>query len=83
MNVFTRVLLFAMALFKVAMASYDWATGNTSVWLCAAAYCETNTYMTRTFKGYSTGFVVTNVIDDKKEDVQVSLSRFPLPHNPF
>ncbi len=70
MNKLIGLITFALACWN-AVASYDWATGNTSVWLCAAAYCETNTYMTRTFKGYSSGFVVTNVIDDKKEDVQV------------
>jgi hypothetical protein len=51
---------------------YDWNFGNTSVWLSAAAYCEANTYLTRTFKGASTGFVVTNIIDYDPEDVQVT-----------
>lgn len=54
-----------------AMASFDWATANSSVWLSAGAYCETNTYMTRTYKGYSAGFVPAYVIDDKGADVQV------------
>jgi hypothetical protein len=53
--------------------SYDWATGNTSVSLSAATYCATNTYTTRTFKGFASGFVVTDVIDDKSQDVQVML----------
>ena len=70
MFIAARVVVLLLAFFQV-MANYDWAFGNTSVWLSAAAYCETNTYMTRTFKGYSTGFVVTNVIDDKDKDVQV------------
>lgn len=52
-------------------SSFDWATANSSVWLSAGAYCETNTYMTRTYKGYSTGFVPSYVIDDKANDVQV------------
>lgn len=65
--------LLVAALFSIVSAkSFDWQFANTSVWLSAAAYCETNTYMTRTFKGYSTGFKVTNVIDDKAQDVQVS-----------
>lgn len=66
----------------VSFAGYDWVFGNSSVWLSAAAYCETNTYQTRTFKGPSAGFVVTNVIDNKSEDVQVNniyfLLYFPL-----
>ena len=57
-------------------AGYDAATANSSVWLSAAAYCETNTYLTRTFKGYSTGFVASYVIDDKSADVQVDFFRF-------
>jgi hypothetical protein len=49
----------------------DMTISNSSVWLSAAAYCETNTYMTREFKGYSSGFVTSYVIDDKGSDVQV------------
>jgi hypothetical protein len=56
---------------KDTLTGYDWSAGNTSVWLSAAAYCETSTYKSRVFKGPSTGFVVTNVIDYKAEDVQV------------
>lgn len=58
---------------STVVASFDWATANTSVWLAAGAYCETNTYMSRTYKGYSTGFVPYYVIDDKTYDVQVLL----------
>jgi len=54
-----------------ALASFDWTTANTSVWLSAGAYCETNTYMSRTYKGYSAGFVPAYVIDDQSADVQV------------
>jgi len=50
--------------------SFDWSLGNTTVWLSAGAYCETNTYMTRTYKGYSAGFVPTFVLDDKDTDTQ-------------
>lgn len=59
-----------------ALASFDWKTANTSVWLSAGAYCETNTYMTRTYKGYSAGFVPAYVIDDKGADVQVPIQYF-------
>ncbi len=59
-----------------ALASFDWKTANTSVWLSAGAYCETNTYMTRTYKGYSAGFVPAYVIDDKGADVQVQIQFF-------
>jgi predicted lipase len=75
MNLFFQVLIIFFSFGKVY--SYDWSAGNASIWLCAAAYCETNTYQTRTFKGYSTGFVVTNVIDDKGEDVQGFVGYLP------
>lgn len=65
------LFLVVVAFMAVVNANqYDWAFGNSSVWLSAAAYCETNTYMTHVFKGYSTGFVVTDIIDDPSEDVQ-------------
>lgn len=53
-----------------AKAPFDWAVGNSSVWLNAAAYCDTQTYLTRTYKGYTTGFQAAYVIDGP-EDVQV------------
>lgn len=51
-------------------ASFDWPMVNTTVALCANAYCETDTYLTRTYTGYAAGFVATKAIDNKK-DVQV------------
>jgi hypothetical protein len=65
--------LFAALLSIVSAKTFDWQYANTSVWLSAAAYCETNTYMTRTFKGYSAGFKVTNVIDDKASEYFLKL----------
>lgn len=67
----SKILVLFACLFGVAVKAFDWATGNTSVWLSAAAYCETDTYLTRTFLGYSSGFVASYMIDDKKNDVQV------------
>lgn len=67
----STAFLFTALLSITSVYSLDWVSANTSVWLSAAAYCETNTYLTRTFKGYSAGFKVTNVIDDKAQDVQV------------
>lgn len=66
------VLAFVLFLSSAA-ASFDWGTANTSVWLSAGAYCETNTYMSRPYKGYSAGFVPYYVVDDKAHDVQVSI----------
>ena len=71
MHVVFLSLCVLLGFFASASASFDWATANSSVWLSAGAYCETNTYMTRTYKGYSAGFVPSYVIDDKASDVQV------------
>ena len=68
---FISFVALLVCLLGVLTSAFDWTVGNSSVWLSAAAYCETNTYMTRTFKGYSAGFVTSYVIDDKSSDVQV------------
>jgi hypothetical protein len=70
LSILASILLLAFAACSVS-ASFDWGTANTSVWLAAGAYCETNTYMSRPYKGYSAGFVPYYVIDDKTYDVQV------------
>lgn len=68
---FSTLLALLVCSLGVLVRGFDWTTGNSSVWLSAAAYCETNTYLTRTFKGSSKGFVASYVIDDKSADVQV------------
>ena len=50
---------------------FNWTIGNTSVWLSAAAYCNTDTYLNRTYTGYSAGFVPMYVINVPEFDVQV------------
>jgi hypothetical protein len=75
MNLFLQLVLVALT-FTQAL-SYDWKAGNTSIWMCAAAYCETSTYMTRTWKSYTSGFVVTDVIDYKDKDVQGFIGYLP------
>lgn len=50
---------------------FDQLTANTSVWLSAAAYCETGSFMSRAFSGFSTGFQTRYVIENREEDVQV------------
>mmetsp|Transcript_25554 Transcript_25554/g.51161 ORF Transcript_25554/g.51161 Transcript_25554/m.51161 type:complete len:354 (-) Transcript_25554:83-1144(-) len=47
---------------------FDWATGNTSIWLSSGAYCPTEVYLNRTYLGYSEGFTPTNIITDKDSD---------------
>jgi len=65
-----RFVVFLTWFMSVFGNAFDWSMGNTSVWLSAGAYCETNTYMTRAYKGPSAGFVPTYVLDDKDTNTQ-------------
>lgn len=53
--------LLSLSLFPylAVQASYDWALGNTSVWLASTVYCPPETYLSRTYVGAATGFVPT------------------------
>ncbi len=81
---FTLIIVAFLAVIPVCSASrihqvfletveFDWDIGNTSLWLSAAAYCETNTYLNRTYEGASAGFIPLYAIDNPTYDVQVSL----------
>lgn len=65
---------FLAFLFPANEGTLDRAVANTSLWLSAAAYCETNTYLSRTYLGYSEGFDAKYVIEYVERDVQVSAS---------
>ena len=43
---------------------------NTSLWLSAAAYCGSSSYKSHVFKGPTTGFVVTAIIEDLSTDTE-------------
>lgn len=68
---FSVIVVLLLCSLGVVVSGLDWATANTSVWLSSAAYCETNTYQSRTYIGYSKGFMARYVIEDKPNDVQV------------
>jgi hypothetical protein len=51
-----------------AKNNFDLTLANTSVYLSSAAYCDTSTYMNRTYIGPSTGFIPYSVIDDREFD---------------
>lgn len=59
------------------LAAYNGAQSEISLWLSTAAYCGKDSYKTRTFKGPTTGFVVTNVIFDSKTDMQGYVGYLP------
>lgn len=52
-------------------------SSQTALWLSSAAYCSKDTYLTRTYKGPSTGFVATYVIYDQKSDTTGFLGYMP------
>ena len=58
-------------------ASYDWAFGNSSVWLASTAYCSPDSYLTRTYKGYAAGFVPTYHIEVLKDATQGFIGYMP------
>ena len=53
-----------------ATTTFDWTIVTTSVWLSAASYCDTKDYLTRTYKGASTGFIPVVTIDESTYDTQ-------------
>ena len=56
---------------------YDTSQAQISLWLSAAAYCPTDTYLSRTFKGPTTGFVATYHIQDTVTDTQGFVGYLP------
>ena len=51
-----------------AKSNFELPLANTSVYLSSAAYCDTSTYMTRTYIGPSAGFIPYSIIDDREFD---------------
>lgn len=52
---------------------FEWNYANTSVWLSAASYCRFATLLSRTYEGYSEGFIPTHAISNARYDVQVHI----------
>jgi len=67
--------LYSLALLNAASFNYDQA--ERSLWLSAAAYCDKSSYTTRSFKGPTSGFVVTKVIYDGPTDTQGYIGYLP------
>lgn len=62
---------------ETVSASYDSNQAQIGLWLSAAAYCGKSTYQSRTFKGPTTGFVVTSVVADTASDTQGFVGYLP------
>jgi hypothetical protein len=52
------------------MGGFDWTSGNISLYHSESAYCDPNSYLTRTYKGPLAGFVPTYSIYDAKYDTR-------------
>lgn len=71
---FCCVLLCNIVSLYFAQDHFDWAIGNTSVALCAIAYCTTSQIKgPELFRGYTDGFDVKHIVENKQYDVQVRL----------
>jgi hypothetical protein len=65
-NVLVLFCLVAVLNSVSVSAGFSMPQANISVWLSAATACGAENYMTHVFKGPTTGFKVTNVINDYK-----------------
>jgi hypothetical protein len=63
---FSLVIFFIAIFGRYGNAEFDMAQANISVWLSAATACGVENYESHVFKGPTTGFVVTHVINDWK-----------------
>ncbi|RYH30617.1 hypothetical protein EON65_04615 [archaeon] len=63
--------------FNSTVGAYDNNQAKISVWLSAAAYCGKSEYATHTFKGPTTGFVVTKTITHSPDDTQGYVGYLP------
>ncbi len=61
----------------LAVGAYNGDQAMISVWLSAAASCGKDEYKTRTFKGPTTGFVVSSVVTDTASDTQGYVGYLP------
>jgi hypothetical protein len=82
MMVFQLVLLLAFvvasfAQYNETLSAWDNNQAQISLWLSAAAYCGKSAYKTHTFKGPTTGFVVTYIIYDSATDTQGYIGYLP------
>lgn len=64
-------------IYNVTTSTYSSSQAQISVWLSAAATCGGDKLKTRTFKGPTTGFVVTSIIYDKGTDTQGYIGYLP------
>lgn len=69
-------------LFLNSLQTEDSST-EASLWLSAGAYCDKSTYLTRQYKGPSSGFIPTYTIYDSRTDTTGYLGYLPSQNTIF
>lgn len=77
LSIFHAVTAALQLNFNKTTSSYDIDQGLKSVWLSAAASCGHENYLSHVFKGPTTGFVLTKVIYDSRDDTQGYVGYLP------
>lgn len=75
-NAFILLALF-LSFFNLPILSYDLNQANVNVWLSAAAYCDKESYYTMKLAGPASGFIVKEILYDKKTDVEGYIGILP------
>lgn len=78
--------IFLAGIFLMIVRGLSWETDaptEASLWLSAAAYCDKSTYLTRTYKGPSSGFIPTYTIYDSRTDTTGYLGYLPSQNTIF
>jgi triacylglycerol lipase len=67
---YRNLFLAGSALGTVSAGSFDWTNGNITLNHAQNSYCDPNTYLTRTYRGFLEGFVPTYAIVEDKHDTR-------------
>ena len=66
---FVNQMVYSLPNLRTCKSPYNNITANVGVWLCGASYCNQNDYFRMVLGGPAKGFVVKEVLYDKKTDV--------------
>ena len=70
-KMFTTSILVLLSLVSLILgataSSYDFKFGNASLWHSEVTYCNPDNYLTRSYVGYTAGFVPVAKIEDKSK----------------
>ena len=75
--------IFATVISSSLSSSTEDSSTQASLWLSAAAYCDKSIYLTRQYKGPSSGFIPTYTIYDSRTDTTGYLGYLPSQNTIF